>query len=316
MPSCPVASLYAWGQGTNGQLGDGGNQNSFTSPAQVRFPPGVQIAYIPDDVMPFDTGLAVDTSGNVWGWGLNEKGELCLGDTGARSLPVRLPLTGVTALAGASGHAVYDSNGVVYSCGEGILGAGGDTLRSFTPVPVKGLNGREVTELVSSFANAGALLDTGQYYDWGWNDSGELGNGTVGQRSNVPVKVTFPDPSPVTEVAQGGSSPTFDGQTIVMLADGSLFAWGNDSASQLGDGGTGMQASPVQIHAPAGVTYSALATGGSTSYAVSTGGDVYAWGASKQGQLGDGSTQTARTPVMVASGASLISSTGQNVVVN
>jgi alpha-tubulin suppressor-like RCC1 family protein len=253
---------------------------------QVQFPPGVQIAFIPDDVMPYDTGLAVDTNGNVWGWGLNEKGELCLGNTEAQSLPVQLPLTGVTTLAGASGHAVYDSNGVLYSCGEGILGAGSKTLQSFTPVPVKGLNGRAVTELVSSFANAGALLDTGKYYDWGWNNSGELGNGTVTKRSTVPVKVTFPDSSPVVQVAQGGSSPTFDGQTIVMLADGSLFAWGNDSASQLGDGGTGMQPSPVQIHAPAGVTYSILATGGSTSYAVTTEGDVYAWGNSKEGESG------------------------------
>jgi hypothetical protein len=93
-------SLYAWGLGTLGQLGDGHGENSFTRPVRVRFPAGVKIASIPDDAMPYDTGLAVDTKGNVWGWGRNGGGELCLGNTRAYRTPVRLPLSRVTALAG------------------------------------------------------------------------------------------------------------------------------------------------------------------------------------------------------------------------
>ncbi len=40
--------LYAWGLGTQGQLGDGKRKNSFTKPVRVRFPAGVRIASIPD----------------------------------------------------------------------------------------------------------------------------------------------------------------------------------------------------------------------------------------------------------------------------
>ena len=72
--------LYAWGLGTQGQLGDGRSANSFARPVRVRFPAGVRIASIPADVMPYDSGLAVDTRGNVWGWGDNGGGELCLGN--------------------------------------------------------------------------------------------------------------------------------------------------------------------------------------------------------------------------------------------
>ena len=43
----------------------------------------MKIASIPTDAMPFDTGLAVDTNGHVWGWGNNGGGELCLGNTRA-----------------------------------------------------------------------------------------------------------------------------------------------------------------------------------------------------------------------------------------
>lgn len=73
-------SLYAWGLGTQGQLGDGLRVNSFTSPVRVHFPAGVKIASIPGDVMPYDTGLAVDTRGNVWGWGASGEGQHDEGD--------------------------------------------------------------------------------------------------------------------------------------------------------------------------------------------------------------------------------------------
>jgi alpha-tubulin suppressor-like RCC1 family protein len=64
------------------------------------------------------------------------------------------------------------------------------------------------------------------------------------------------------------------------------------------------------------VTYRTLATGGNTAYAISTAGNVYAWGNSKYGQVGDGSTATAKRPVEVESGATMISSTADDVVVS
>jgi alpha-tubulin suppressor-like RCC1 family protein len=64
------------------------------------------------------------------------------------------------------------------------------------------------------------------------------------------------------------------------------------------------------------VTYRTLATGGATSYAISTAGNVYAWGDNAFGQVGDGGTTTAKKPVEVTSGATTISSTADNVVVS
>jgi alpha-tubulin suppressor-like RCC1 family protein len=307
--------LYAWGLGTHGQLGNGGKGNSFSKAVRVRFPAGVKIASIPADVMPYNTGLAVDTHGNAWGWGGNHGGELCLGNNKAYRTPVKLPLSHVSTLAGASGHALYDADGIVYACGlnrNGVLGDG-STRNSTTPVKVARLNGSSVTQLVAGFDNAGALLSDGKYFDWGYDADGQLGNGPARRPSDVPVRVQLPHP--VTQVAQGGSF-WHNGQTLVMLSDGSLWAWGDDRAGQLGDGTRGVQPSPVRFYPPAGVTYKSLATGATTSYAVSTTGQVYAWGASQVGQLGDGSTRTATAPVLVTSGATSISSTAYNVAVS
>jgi alpha-tubulin suppressor-like RCC1 family protein len=305
-------SVYAWGQGHSGELGNGSTLNSFTAPVRVQFPAGVVIASLPVDAMPYDTGLAVDTSGNAWGWGFDHAGQLCQGTTRQYDLPVEIPLPGVTSLAGAGDHAVYDSNGTVYACGannQGDLGSGSSTLSS-VPVATVGLPHEGVKQLVASYENSGALMSDGTYFDWGLNAGGQLGDGTR-SASSTPVQVNLP--LPVTMVAQGGSIGT-NGQTLVMLSDGSLRAWGNDQDGQLGDGGTRAEALPIEIFPPPGVTYGMLASGGVTSYGVSTGGEVYAWGANGHGQVGIGTTQTpVLSPVAVLSGASHISATAQNV---
>jgi alpha-tubulin suppressor-like RCC1 family protein len=307
-------TLWAWGLGGDGELGNGHLDNSFTRPVRVAFPRGVRIAWIPTDVMPFDTGLAVDTSGNVWGWGDNAIGELCLGNDNVQPVPVRLPFTHVTAVSGAADHDLYDASGTVWACGqnvEGDLGDGG-TADSPAPVKVAGLNGRQVVRLVTSFANSGALLSDGQYYDWGYNDDGQLGDGHPGHFSDVPVLVHLR--SAVKQVALGGSL-WGNGETLVLLADGSLWSWGSNFAYQLGIGTRAWKGAPVQFHAPGGVTCKLLADGSATSYAVSATGSVYAWGVSHVGQVGNGSLLAARTPVLITTGATMISATANNVVV-
>jgi alpha-tubulin suppressor-like RCC1 family protein len=280
----------------------------------VQFPAGVKIAWIPTDVVPFNSGLAVDTTGHVWAWGLNQGGEFCLGNKTEYTTPIELPFTGVTAAAGASDHAFYDANGTVYACGgnnDGQLGDG-NQRSSHVPVKVKGLYGRQVSSLVASFGNGGALLRNGEYFDWGYDGAGQLGDGAMNEPSDVPVQVKLPHQ--VTQVAQGGSLIS-NGQTLVMLSDGSVYAWGDDSSYELGDGTTTNKAIPERVFPPSGVTYQALASSGSTSYAISTTGDLYAWGRNARGQIGDGTTKTAEHPVLVYTHATSISATANDVVV-
>ncbi len=238
--------LYAWGQGTHGQLGDGGRHNSFARAVRVRFPAGVKIKSIPIDVMPFDSALAIDTTGHLWGWGFNFGGELCRGNTKTYTRPVRLPFAQVTAVAGAAEHVIYDARDKLYACGTNAFGELGDGsfASSTVPVRVKHLSGRQVTALVASYGNAGALLANGHYYDWGLDSRGQLGNGTVGQSADLPVKVSLP--GRVTQASLGGSLGN-NGQTLVKLANGELFSWGCDKYGQLGNGSTGDQPSPDTV---------------------------------------------------------------------
>jgi alpha-tubulin suppressor-like RCC1 family protein len=308
-------TVYALGLGTDGQLGNGHRANSFNVPVQVKFPAGVKIASIPTDVMPYNSGFAVDTRGRVWAWGANAGGEFCLGNIRRYIKPVMLPFRHVSTLAGADNHATYDAGGTIYSCGQNQFGELGDgtKLSSTTPVKVIGLGKGTVTSLVAAWGDTGAVLSDGAYFDWGFNLAGQLGDGIMRKPSDVPFRV--PLPGPVTQAAQGGSVAG-NGQTLVLLSDGSLYAWGTGAFYQLGDGTRANQDRPVRILPPAGVTYRAVATGGNTSYAISTAGKVYAWGNGNVGQVGAGGITVAVRPIEVQSRATTISSTANDVVVS
>jgi alpha-tubulin suppressor-like RCC1 family protein len=274
----------------------------------------VTIASLPTDAMPYNTGLAIDTTGQAWGWGDNSAGQLCLGNTARQTTPVRVPLIHVTAMAGAGDHALYFSDGVLYACGgnnDGDLGDG-STAPSTVPVAVQALAGRHVRDLVASYHDSGALLADGHYFDWGYDAQGQLGDAKLGDSSSVPVLVRLP--LPVTQVVQGGSYEN-NGQTLVMLSDGSLRSWGDNQSGQLGTGTTVTHASPVSFAPPTGVTYVSLASGATTSYAISSTGTVYSWGGNSQGEIGNGGTKDQLTPVPVAVGATMISSTALDVAV-
>jgi alpha-tubulin suppressor-like RCC1 family protein len=303
--------VWAWGVASYGELGDGTTSPYDTRAAEVAFPTGVKIVALANP-MPFDGALAIDSSGHVWGWGLNADGDLCL--SGLTELrPGRLPLSDVTLATGARTHSLFDSKGHVYACGSGeggVLG-NGSTISSSTPTAVVGLpSTASVTALTSSWEGSGAVLSNGAYYDWGYNAAGQLGNGSIAG-SDVPVRVELP--AAVRQVSQGGSGAA-NGQTLAILANGSVWDWGNNNKGQLGDGSMVSSDVPVRVKVPAGVTFAKVNSGGYSCYAIDGSGRLWAWGGNGNGQLGTGSGARIEThPVDVGIHLEQVSSTASNV---
>jgi alpha-tubulin suppressor-like RCC1 family protein len=306
-----TGAVYGWGVNSYGELGDGHLTSYDTKAVRVGFPAGVKITSLPNP-MPFDAGLAIDSRGQAFGWGLNGDGDLC--NTGLiENLPEPVPLSDVTLATGARTHSLFDSRGRVYACGSGDAGelGNGTTATHVTPTPVIGLpEGEQVTALTSSWEGSGALLADGSYYDWGYNQVGQLGNHTTADSAR-PVKVGLP--APVTQVFQGGSGKK-NGQTIAVLEGGSVYDWGANSDGQLGDGTTASSDVPVRLRLPGGVKFTTVSSGGFASYAIDSSGRLWDWGSNSEGQLGLGSSIALETrPTSVGTRLTQVSSTAQNV---
>lgn len=128
---------------------------------------------------------------------------------------------------------------------------------------------------------------------WGSNSSGQLGNGATAS-SSVPVKADLPPGVRVTAVSGGF------GHSLALTSSGHVYAWGSGTSGQLGNGTTANSRVPVEVHLPQGVTATAIAAGFTHSLAVTSTGQVYAWGSNSFGELGDGNTSTRESvPVRV-----------------
>jgi alpha-tubulin suppressor-like RCC1 family protein len=144
-----------------------------------------------------------------------------------------------------------------------------------------------------------ALLSDGTVATWGGNSYGEMGNGTTlkgaeGTGSTVPLIV--PNLRNVVAIAAGG------GDDAALLSNGTVVAWGENKHGQLGDGTTLEKDVPTPVLGLTGVK--AIAMGGIASLgghmlALLNDGTVRAVGANGTGQLGDGSTASSTSPVVV-----------------
>lgn len=125
--------------------------------------------------------------------------------------------------------------------------------------------------------------------------------------------------APTSGPATGGTSVTVDGIrfvqisagssfTLALTSEGTVYAWGQNYQGMLGNGTLVGSSTPVQVKGVGGTGVlsgiSSVSAGGEFSMALSSSGNVYAWGRNVEGQLGNGTTSAnSTTPVQVVAGA-------------
>ena len=87
---------------------------------------------------------------------------------------------------------------------------------------------------------------------------------------------------------------------LALSSTGQVLAWGDNRNGQLGDGTTTGSSTPVAVSLPSGTTVTAIAGGLLHSLALTSSGQVLAWGNNAYGQLGNGTTTSSSTPVAVS----------------
>lgn len=92
---------------------------------------------------------------------------------------------------------------------------------------------------------------------------------------------------------------TGDDNTIALKSDGTVWAWGNNSKGQLGNGSTANSNIPMPVIGLDNVKIAAISAGNSHTVALDSNGKVWAWGNNISGQLGNGSTTSSNIPLPV-----------------
>jgi alpha-tubulin suppressor-like RCC1 family protein len=125
---------------------------------------------------------------------------------------------------------------------------------------------------------------------WGLNENGQLGDGTVINRSK-PAPV--PGVSGVLEIVAGGR------HNCVRTAGGAVSCWGWNERGQLGDGTTIEHHEAVPVPGLAEVVQ--IAGGHWHTCVLLSDSTARCWGENSRGQLGDGTTTRRLTPTAVSS---------------
>lgn len=281
-----TGGLFTWGDNTDGQLGDG-TLTTRDTPVQALLPAGTVVASA-------GGGLAhsiISTSdGDVYAWGRNSSGQVGDGTVVPRATPVRVAVPPVQAVAAGNVHSLALAAGEVFAWGNNAYNQVADGTRTPRRSPVRvPLPGTVVAVAAGGFHSL-ALTSPGGLYAWGYNRYGQLGDGTTIDRS-APVPVALPAGVRVVAIAAGLH------HSLAVTSTGQVLAWGANTAGQIGDGTGTNRAAPVAVALPAGGAVIAVAGGGVHSLAVTSTGEVLAWGRNNFGQLGDAGPPVRLTPV-------------------
>jgi alpha-tubulin suppressor-like RCC1 family protein len=248
---------------------------------------------------------ALNRFGTAVCWGINSAGQLGNGTT-TNSATVGLVTglsSGVIDVSARNGHAcALTTNGAVQCWGSNTYGqlGNGTTTNPNVPTQVTGLT-TGVTAIGTGANHSCAVTSAGAAQCWGLNNTGQLGNGTT-TKSSTPVQVTGLTTG-VVGIGGGNNS-----HTCVLTSTGGVQCWGNNTNGQLGNGTTTQSNTPVPVTGlSSGVV--AIAVGGTHNCALTNTGFVQCWGGNTTGQLGDGTTTQANTPVQVTGLSSVVAIT-------
>jgi alpha-tubulin suppressor-like RCC1 family protein len=190
------------------------------------------------------------------------------------------------------GHSLFlKTDATLWAWGDGNFGQLGNGLGTSSAVAVQNTLVQNIIDVSAGDEHHNlALRSDGIVFAWGTNGVGQLGDGTTYINRNNPVQVN--NLTDVMDVEAGFY------HSLALKSDGTVWAWGSNVFSELGDGTTTNRSTPVQVSGLSDIV--SISTKNYHSLAIKSDGTVWAWGHNTDGQLGDGTTTTPLTPVQVS----------------
>lgn len=286
--------LYGWGANTQGQLGIGNTSLTFES--------APKLVNQDTDWKKVETGnssafsVALKNNGSLWFLGNNSWGA----DAGlSSSINNYLTPTSITPSfmwkdfsTGFFRVIGIKNDNTLWGWGNndaGCLGILVNIGQVDTPTQIGVDN--DWSKVSCGLTHTLALKSNGTIWACGYNNVGQLGNGSSGPGTYSDALIQVGSDNDWAEILAGA------GFSLAIKSDGTLWAWGLNETSQLGDGTTTNQLAPIQIGAD--TNWKSLGYSGFSAAAIKIDGTLWTWGLGAQGQLGNGSTSNASVPTQI-----------------
>jgi alpha-tubulin suppressor-like RCC1 family protein len=237
---------------------------------------------------------AARADGTVWCWGYNVDGGLGNGTfDNFSTMPVQVTgITDATAVAAGQGHSCALRRGGTVSCWgfneDGELGNPAPWPRSPTPVAVNGID--DAVAITAGAFHTCAIRDGGSVACWGYDHSGQLGDGAT---------VSSPSPVTVTGIDDAVSIAGGRYHTCAVHRTGTVSCWGSNDYGAIGNGTDhNYFTTPVAVTGLSDAVE--VVAGDYDTCALRVNGRIACWGANFHGGLGDGTFDDSNVPVAVS----------------
>ncbi len=236
-------TVRAWGWNSGGELGIGNTVNQST-PQQI---PASSLSNVVAVSAGSNHSMALLSNGTVKTWGVNQYGELGIGNTVNQSTPQQIPassLSNVVAIhAGGAHNLALLANGTVKAWGLNAFGqlGIGSTTDQLAPIQVPIGSLSNVAAVAAGFNHSLALLHDGTVRSWGYDNYGQLGAGLT----PFPFHQLTPLSIPASNLNNVSAIIAGHWHSFALRSDGAVKAWGWNSTGTLGLGYTSFGGVPM-----------------------------------------------------------------------
>jgi alpha-tubulin suppressor-like RCC1 family protein len=314
--------VFTWGRNYEGQIGNG-TTTEQSMPLEIT----ANFSLDEDEVVEkvefgYFHASAITSTGKLFMWGYNMYGQLGTGFGPDELSPVNItsqmildPSDRIVETAMGTNHTLIRTEmGRIFATGGASHGELGNNSGVFFYAPTEITSWiildeeEEISDLIACSYMSGAITSSGKLLAWGWNNFGQIGDGTlidkyVPGRVYVAVNTVTKTVFPRNEVIAKGF--VGNNYTSVITELNKVYIWGVNNDGILGTGDTVPSMEPIDIKHKFNLVREDsiidMALYSSHTLALSQMGRVYAWGNNFSGQLGNGTTERALEPVEITS---------------
>lgn len=272
-------TLWSWGNGQFGQLGNGIFSSATANVTQVG---------TANDWLIVSAGnrfsLAIKTNGTLWSWGLNNTGQLGINNLIDQNIPVQVGTSSNWAKIDAGGqHSLaIDTTGFLYAWGNNTFGQLGDGTNTTSLNPIVISSSNNWSEISAGFDHSMVIDTAGILFTFGNNTNGQLCDGT-NTASNVMVPISFSTAGTVSFyiLVSAGNQ-----HSLAIRNDNTLWSGGFNNSGQLALGNNTPTNTLNQVGTS--TTWFAISAGDVHSLAMESASGLWSAGRGMEGQLGIG----------------------------